>query len=132
MFTGRLYRDGVSADEPPGPDPVDRVMADTAVGAEQPDYITVHERKLADARASAIAAGRRKGGATGAAMAATMLALRDIYEGPPREEVPITEEASGEPHDVDRDGIDFEVDDVNVTAPPLERRDPIQSPKHRR
>ena len=72
------------------------------------------ERRVAEARLSSIEAGRRKGGVAGAAMAGAMLALRDIYEGPTKEEIPIEVEASGEPHDLDRDGVDLTVDGVDV------------------
>ena len=47
------------------------------------------DRRIADVRASAIEAGRRKGGVAGAAMAGAMLALRDDLEGPTKEEIPI-------------------------------------------
>jgi hypothetical protein len=65
-------------------------------------------------------------------MAGAMLALRDIYEGPTKEEIPIEVEASGEPHNLDRDGVDMTVEGVDVTAPPLERKDPLPAPKARR
>jgi hypothetical protein len=84
----------------------------------------VDEERLAAARLSSIEAGRRKGGLAGAALAGSMLALRDIYEGPPKDQLPIEIEASGEPHDVDRDGITMNVDGVDVTAPPLPRLPP--------
>jgi hypothetical protein len=83
------------------------------------------EELIAMRRISSIQAGRRTAGATGAVMAGAMLALRDIYEGPPKDILPIEIEASGEPHDVDRDGVDVVVGDVNVWAPPLPPRDPI-------
>ena len=41
---------------------------------------------MADQRASAIAAGRRKGGAAGAAMAGAMLTMRDIVDGPKKDD----------------------------------------------
>jgi hypothetical protein len=94
--------------------------------------ISSRDRRIAEARASSIEAGRRKGGVAGAAMAGAMLALRDIYEGPTKEEIPIEVEASGEPHDLDRDGVDLSVDGVGVNAPPLERKDPLPVPKARR
>ena len=90
------------------------------------------EQRIAEARLSSIAAGRRKGGVAGAAMAGAMLALRDIYEGPTKEEIPIEVEASGEPHNLDRDGVDMTVDGVDVSAPPLDRKDPLPTPKARR
>jgi hypothetical protein len=73
---------------------------------------------LALRRASAIAAGRRKGGVAGAAMAGAMLALKEIYEGPQREEIVATVESPGEPGDIDKDGIEVTVGDVDVWAPP--------------
>jgi hypothetical protein len=83
------------------------------------------EERLAEARRSAIEAGRRKGGVAGAAMAGAMLAVADIYEGPRKDDAPVTVEASGDPHDVDRDGIDVQVGEVDVSAPALERLDPV-------
>jgi hypothetical protein len=96
------------------------------------EVIADRERRLAEARASSIEAGRRKGGLAGAAMAGAMLALRDIYEGPTKEEIPIEVEASGEPHNLDRDGVDLTVDGVDVSSPPLERKDPLPASKGRR
>lgn len=80
------------------------------------------EERVAAARRSSIEAGRRRGGIAGAALAGSMLALRDIYEGPPRDELPIEIEAAGDPHDIDRDGIALNVDGVDVSAPPLPRQ----------
>ena len=100
--------------------------------AEAADAVDHRERRIAEARASSIEAGRRKGGVAGAAMAGAMLALRDIYEGPTKEEIPIEVEASGEPHDLDRDGVDLTVDGVDVSSPPLERKDPLPVSKARR
>ena len=99
---------------------------------DDPSAISSRDRRIAEARASSIEAGRRKGGVAGAAMAGAMLALRDIYEGPTKEEIPIEVEASGEPYDLDRDGVDLSVDGVGVNAPPLERKDPLPVPKARR
>lgn len=95
-------------------------------------FIEREEDRLAAARASAIAAGRRKGGAAGAAMAGAMLAMSDIVEGPRKDDAPVTVEASGDPHDVDRDGVDVSVDGVDVASPALERLDPVTEPKQRR
>lgn len=107
----------------------DDVVEDAAQMAAE---VTAYEERLADARAHAIAAGRRKAGTAGAVMAGAMLALRDAFEGPPREEIPIEDEAPGEPHDVDRDGIALAVDDLGISAPPLVRLDPVVGPSRRR
>jgi hypothetical protein len=74
--------------------------------------------------------GRQIGGVPGAMMAGLMIALRDIYDPPPRRDdgIPMVE-APGDPHDLDREGMDFTAadlggaDDVSVAA--LERRPPI-------
>lgn len=86
------------------------------------DTPTDDERRAA-LRRSSIEAGRRKGGAAGAAMAGAMLAIAEIYEGPRRDDAPVTVEASGDPHDVDRDGIELSVAGIDVAAPALERLD---------
>lgn len=82
------------------------------------------EETIARRRLDAIEAGRRKGGLAGAAMAGAMFALRDIYEGPPkdRETVEVAE-SPGEPGDIDLDGIRVTVDDIDVWAPPPGRHD---------
>lgn len=80
------------------------------------------EERSAQARLSSIDAGRRKAGVAGAALAGSMLVLRDIYEGPPKDDIAIQIEATGETHDIDRDGISMIVDGVQVSAPPLGER----------
>ena len=52
-----------------------------------------------------IAQGRRIGGLPGAMVAGAMIAIRDIYEGPKRDEAPVVVDAPSEPHDIDRDGV---------------------------
>jgi hypothetical protein len=48
-----------------------------------------------------------------------MIGLRDVYEGPPREDdIVVVEEAPGDPGDIDLDGISGRVDDVTFWAPP--------------
>ena len=102
----------------PGPAPgtADRGVPSDGAG---PWERWLAEERSAQIRQSSIEAGRRKAGVAGAALAGSMLALRDIYEGPPKDEIPIEIEASGAPHDIDRDGITLTVDGVEVQAPPL-------------
>lgn len=79
----------------------------------------VEEEEIAARRLSSIEAGRRKGGILGAAAAGAMLGLRDIYEGPPKDdEIVAVAESPGEPGDIDTDGIEVSVGDVDVWAPP--------------
>jgi hypothetical protein len=52
-------------------------------------------------------------------MAGAMLALHDIYEGPPLDaDIMVVSESPDEPGDIDEDGIDVTVGDVDVWAPP--------------
>lgn len=107
---------------------LDDVSDAAARAGIEPDYdafISDHEERLADARASAIAAGRRKAGLAGAAMAGAMLAVSDIVDGPKKDDAPVVVEASSDPLDVDADGVAVTVGDVDVAAPPLERLDPV-------
>ena len=77
------------------------------------------EEAVAARRLSMIEAGRRKGGVLGAAAAGAMIGLRDIYEGPPKEDdIVIVSEAPGDPEDIDVDGITGRVDDIDFWAPP--------------
>jgi hypothetical protein len=82
------------------------------------------EEEAAARRLSTIAAGRRKGGLAGAAMAGAMMSIQEIYQGPIKDDAPVAEvEAPGEPGDIDEDGIDVSVGDVDVWAPPPARSD---------
>lgn len=89
------------------------------------EYIERHQEELAEIRRSAIEAGRRKGGMAGAAMAGAMLAVADIYEGPRKDDKPVTVEASSDPENVDRDGIDLAVGELEVAAPALPTLEPV-------
>lgn len=99
--------------------------------AAHAEMVAAWEERLAEARRSSIEAGRRKGGVAGAAMAGAMLAVAEIYEGPRKDDAPVTVEASGDPHDVDRDGIDVDVGEVGVSSPALERLDPVVGDRRR-
>ena len=71
------------------------------------------EQRIAAQRLSMIEAGRRKGGLLGAAAAGAMIGLRDVYEGPPKQDdIVIVSEAPGEPDDIDVDGISGRVANV--------------------
>lgn len=120
--------------DPESGEPIEPVASsnDDAVTASHEQMLRDHEDRLAAQRASAIAAGRRKGGVAGAAMAGAMMAVAEIYEGPPKEDAPVTVEASSDPIDIDRDGVDVQVGDVDVSAPPLERLDPVVGDQRKR
>ena len=77
------------------------------------------EEQAATRKLSSIEAGRRKGGLAGAAMAGAMLTLQEIYEGPlPEIDIEQVSESSDDLGDIDIDGIDVSVGDVDVWAPP--------------
>ena len=125
------------------PEPNDAPDADAASGATgaadralpEPGYderMAAHEQELADARRYAIEAGKRKGGLAGAAMAGAMFAVADIVEGPKKDDKPVTVEASSDPDDVDRDGIDVQVGDVEVGSPALPTLEPVTERNHRK
>jgi hypothetical protein len=89
------------------------------------DVARIEAEEVAAAhRVSMIQAGRRKGGVLGAAAAGAMIGLRDVYEGPPKQDDIVIEiESSGKLDDIDVDGISGTVDDVDFWAPP-----PSQNP----
>ncbi len=77
------------------------------------------EEAAASRRLAMIEAGRRQGGVLGAVAAGAMLGLRDVYEGPPKDDdIVIVSEAPGDPEDIDVDGITGRVADVDFWAPP--------------
>lgn len=90
--------------------------------------------KLARDR-SMVEHGRRIGGIPGAALAGAMIAIRDVYEGPKRDDGSVVVDAPSEPHDVDRDGVDLSVADVggshDVTVPAQPRLAPVTSTRRR-
>lgn len=73
--------------------------------------------------------GRQIGGLAGAAMAGAMIAIRDIYEGPPKDEGSVVVDSPTEPEDVDRDGVELGADEVggahDIAVPAQPRRAPI-------
>ncbi len=105
------------ADDVPGSDPGSALDAELAASI---DVARIEaEEAVAARRRSMIEAGRRKGGLLGAAAAGAMIGLRDIYEGPPKEDdILIVSEAPGDPEDIDVDGITGRVADVDFWAPP--------------
>jgi hypothetical protein len=107
----------VSVAEAPEPDPTAALDAELEASL---DVASIEaEERAAAVRLSMIAAGRRKGGVLGAAAAGAMIGLRDIYEGPPKQDdIVIVSEAPGEPEDIDVDGITGRVADIDFWAPP--------------
>ena len=98
------------------------------------DWADAERQLLADANALARDnamrdRGRKLGGAAGAALAAAMIAIRDIYEGPPKDDGSVVVDAPTEPEDLDRDGLELGADEIgglnDVAVPALPRRPPV-------
>ncbi len=49
-------------------------------------------------------------------VAGLMIALRDIYETPKRDNGSVVVDSPSEPHDVDRDGLDLDAGDIGSDA----------------
>jgi len=78
---------------------------------------------------SMVAHGRRIGGLPGAMAAGALIAMRDIFEGPKRDEGSVVVDSPSEPHDVDRDGVALTADDIggdqDIAVAALPRREPV-------
>ena len=75
------------------------------------------EEYRASRKLSSIEAGRRKGGLLGAALAAAMVTLSELYEGKEiRDDIEEVSESAGKVGDIDKDGIDLTVAGVRVYA----------------
>lgn len=76
---------------------------------------------------------RRRHGSLGAVMAAGMLGIDQALGRKPKQEAPIVVSSNSDPHDVDTDGIAFDIDPVtSITAPPLPRSAPVVAPTGRK
>lgn len=76
-----------------------------------------------------IAHAKQRHGVAGAMLAAGMLTIDQMVNGrKPREQAPVVVDASGEPTDIDRDGITVSLDTAGlaVTAPALPRTAPVE------
>jgi hypothetical protein len=109
--------------------------ADRIFGPDEEEVDAIREVAKADRDRSSIEQGRRMGGLPGAMMAGAMIALRDIYEGPKRDDGVVTVDAPSEPHDVDRDGVELTVADIggdtDVEVPAQPRLEPVVAARRR-
>ena len=113
------------SDEPAPPDEEGHVAARSAA-AERELLAAANEI----ARNNAMRArGRQIGGLAGAAVAGAMIAIRDIVEGPPKDEGAVVVDAPTEPEDIDTDGLELAADDIggghDLAVPAQPRRAPI-------
>jgi hypothetical protein len=109
--------------------------ADRIFGPDEDEVEALREAANADRDRSSIEQGRRIGGLPGAMMAGAMLALREIYEGPKRDDGQVVVDAPSEPHDVDREGVEFKAQEIggddDVAIPAQPRREPVVSSRRR-
>ena len=109
--------------------------ADRAFGPEPEEVEAIAEAIKAERDRSSIEQGRRIGGLPGAMVAGALIALRDIYESPKRDDGQVVVDAPDEPHDVDRDGVQLAAQEIggadDVAVPAQPRLDPIVSPRRR-
>ena len=64
---------------------------------------------------------RRSSTASGSILAAAMLGLRDVLEGPKKEKIVIQAEVPGDPPDIDKLGLQAELEDGRLAVgPPLD------------
>jgi hypothetical protein len=109
--------------------------ADRIFGPEPEEVEEIALALKADRDRSSIEAGRRIGGLPGAMVAGAMLALREIYENPKRDDGQVVVDAPSEPHDVDREGVALKAaeiggaEDVEVPAQP--RLEPVVKGRRR-
>jgi hypothetical protein len=58
---------------------------------------------------------------------------KELAVAQPKQEAPIVVSSNSDPHDVDTDGIAFDIDPVtSITAPPLPRSAPVVAPTGRK
>ena len=80
-----------------------------------------------------VATARRRHGGFGAALGAGMLGLDIALGRKPKEEAPVVITASGEPGNIDTDGIEIPIDEAtSVFAPPQPPVDPFPPRRKRR
>ena len=100
--------------------------ADRAFGPEPEEVEAIAEAIKAERDRSSIEQGRRIGGLPGAMVAGALIALRDIYESPKRDDGQVV---------VDRDGVQLAAQEIggadDVAVPAQPRLDPIVSPRRR-
>jgi hypothetical protein len=102
---------------------------------DEADARTVGEAIKAERDRSSVEHGRRIGGLPGAMVAGAMIALRDIYESPKRDDGQVVVDAPSEPHNVDRDGVQLGAEEIggadDVAVPAQPRLDPVVSSRRR-
>jgi hypothetical protein len=105
---------------------VDQARLD-AIAAADRERVAAANRLSRDR--SMIEAGRRAGGLAGAMVAGAMIAVRDVVEGPPKDQGSVVVDAPTEPEDLDADGTTLSADEVgggqDIAVPAQPRRPPV-------
>jgi len=87
---------------------------------EQTDERTLDDMPPIPPVSDPVSTARRRHGAAGAVLAAGMFGVDIALGRKPKEEAPVVVTASGDPTDIDRDGMNFALDAATqVVAPPL-------------
>lgn len=111
------------------PGPEDRADDIDEVSLMRDAYLAERNRSMRDR-------GRQIGGVPGAMVAGLMIALRDIYETPKRDNGSVVVDSPSEPHDVDRDGLELDAADIgaetDIRIDAQARRPPIVGRARRR
>ena len=93
----------------------------TIVPDDQPTFAL--EEEIADPmppESDPVGTARRRHGTAGAVLAAGLFGIDIALGRKPKEEIPVVVDASGEPGDIDADGMRFPLDDDHhVVAPPM-------------
>jgi len=111
-------------------------VTDGVEGPSQGEIDAVRAQARAESYQSMRERGRAIGGVPGAIVAGVMIALRDIYESPKRDNGSVVVDSPSQPHDADRDGLTFSRaelgGDADVAVEALERRPPVVGRRRRR
>lgn len=97
--------------------------------SDEHDEVTAHDESIdtdaarlearnAEARESMVARAHRKHGLAGAIVAGGMLAIDQVLGRRPKEQPAAVSEFSGEPTDIDKDGIQIPLDDNTTVISP--------------
>lgn len=97
--------------------------SDDGAGARLDDDVQDDD---AQGSGSEVARIRRRNGVASAMLAGALFGLRDVLESP-KETVAVTVESSGEPTDIDSDGLTIPIDETTTAVAPPQRNSRLPS-----
>lgn len=103
---------------------MDSERDDDAIDDAIDDDVRRLEAHNAEARESMVARAHRKHGMAGAIMAGGMLAIDQMLGRKPKEQPAAVSEFSGEPTDIDSNGISIPIDEMTTVVSPAPHRRP--------